>query len=61
MQGPFLLGEDLPLIPVKLVTKIHKGDFVNMAELLRDNIEADSRHSKEDGASTSTAQHSQNC
>ena len=43
---PFLLGEGLPPIPAKLVAKIRKGDFVDMAELLQDNIEADRRHSK---------------
>ena len=55
----FLLGEGLPPIPAKLVSKIQKGDFVDMAELLRDNIEADRRRSKESGASTSTGLQSQ--
>ena len=40
---PFLLGEGLPPIPAKLV---QKGDFVDMAELLQDNIESDRRRSK---------------
>ena len=48
---PFLLGEEFPPIPAKLVAKIQKGDFMDMAELLRDNIEVERRHSKE-GAST---------
>ena len=51
---PFLLGEGLPPIPVKLVAKIQKGDFVDMAELLWDNIEADRRYSKEGGSGAST-------
>ena len=42
---PFTLGEGLPPVPSKLVAKIHKGDFVDMAELLRDNIEAERRYS----------------
>ena len=37
---PFIMGESLPPIPAKLVTKIQKGEFVDMAVLLRDNIEA---------------------
>ena len=28
--APFVLGESLPLIPVKLVAKIQKGEFVDM-------------------------------
>ena len=56
---PFLLGEGLPPIPAKLVVKIQKGDFVDMAELLRDNIEADRRRSKEGSIGPSTGQQSQ--
>ncbi len=34
-------GEEAVSLPfIKLVTKIQKGDFVDMAELLRDNLEA---------------------
>ena len=51
---PFLLGEGLPPIPAKLLAKIQKGDFVDMAELLRDNIKVDQRCSKEGSASTSS-------
>ena len=54
---PFILGESLPPIPAKLVAKIQKGEFVDMAELLRDNIEADRRRTKDSGAGGSaTAQ-----
>ena len=35
---PFLLSEGLPPVPAKLVAKIRKEDFVDMADLLRDNI-----------------------
>ena len=41
--GAFVLGEGLPPVPAKLVAKILKGEFIDMAELLRDDIEAESR------------------
>ena len=56
---PFILGEGLPPIPAKLIAKIQKGEFVDMAELLRNNIEAERRRSKENGASTSNVQAAQ--
>ena len=34
---PFLLSECLAPVPAKLVDKIVRGDYVDMAELLRDN------------------------
>ena len=40
---PFNLGEGLPTVPAKVVRKIERGEYVDMAELLRDNIEADRR------------------
>lgn len=40
---PFILSECLPPVPAKLVAKIIKGDYVEMAELLRDNIEMERR------------------
>ena len=46
---PFIMGESLPPIPAKLVTKIQKGEFIDVAELLRDNIEAERRHTKDGG------------
>ena len=45
---PFFLSEGLPPIPVKLVAKIQSGDFVDMADLLRDNIEAACRQNEEE-------------
>ena len=36
---PFVLSEDLPPVPAKLVAKIQKGDYVDMAELLCDTME----------------------
>ena len=38
-----MLSEGLPPVPVKLVEKTLKGEFVDMAALLRDNLEADRR------------------
>ena len=40
---PFIVGEGLPVILSKLVQKIQKDEFIDMAELLKDNIEADRR------------------
>ena len=45
---PFFLSEGLPPIPAKLVAKIQRGDFVDMADLLRDNIEAARRQYEEE-------------
>ena len=56
--SPFLLSECLPPVPAKLVAKIVKGDYVDMAELLRDNIEAERRRATDSsaaGLSTSQA------
>ena len=39
VRALFVLGKALPMIPSRLVKKILKGDFVNMAEILRDNGE----------------------
>ena len=39
----FVMSEGLPPVPAKLVGKICRGEFVDMAEMLRDNIEAE-RH-----------------
>ena len=41
--APFFMSDCLPPVPAKLVAKIVKGDYVDMAELLRDNIEAKRR------------------
>ena len=37
---PFVLSDGLAPVPSKLVARIVKGEFVDMAELLRDNLEA---------------------
>ena len=41
--SPFILGEALRVVPTKLVRKIVQGDFVDMAELLQDNMEVERR------------------
>jgi len=40
---PFVLSEALPVVPPKLVRRIRRGEFVDMAELLKDNMEAERR------------------
>ena len=44
-QG-FSLGQGFPLIPAKLVSKIERFEYFNMAELLPDNVEGKSRPSR---------------
>ena len=46
------MGEGLAPVPAKLVAKIQRGDFVDMAELLRDNIEAERRGRGQESGST---------
>ena len=46
---PFIVGEGLPAVAAKLVAKIHRGEYVDMAEHLKDNIEAERRHSLQEG------------
>ena len=41
--GPFVLGEGIPPVPAKVVAQIWKGEYIDMADLLRDNLEADRR------------------
>ena len=41
--GPFILREALPVVPARLVKKILKGEYVDMAELLKDNMEVEMR------------------
>ena len=40
---PFILGEALPVVPAKLAKRILRGEYIDMAELLKDNIEAERR------------------
>ena len=43
LNKPFILSEELPPVPYKLTARILKGEFVDMAELLCDNLEAQRR------------------
>ena len=43
LNKPFILSEGLPPVPYKLTARILKGEFVDMAELLHDNLEAQRR------------------
>ena len=38
---PFVLGEALPVVPAKMVRRILKGEFIDTAELLKDNVEVE--------------------
>ena len=46
---PFIVGKGLPAVPAKLVAKIQRGEYINMAELLKDNIEAERQHTPQEG------------
>ena len=51
---PFILGEALPVVPAKLVKRILKGEYIHMAELLKDNMEAERRRlTSEENSGTS--------
>jgi len=39
--GPFIMGQALPVEPVHLVKNILKGKYMDMAVLLKDNMEVD--------------------
>ncbi len=41
----FQLGETLPVVPARIVRRILKGDFVDMAELTEENLEVELRRS----------------
>ena len=45
----FVLGEALPGVPAKLVRRILKAEYVDMAELLKDNMEAERRRWRAEG------------
>ena len=52
---PFVLSESLPPIPAKLVEQIWKGEFVDMSELLRDNLEAQRRGAVQEAAGATSS------
>ena len=47
----FSMGDGLPPVPAKVVEKILSGQFVDMAELLRDNLEVERRCNTTESAS----------
>ena len=40
-SASFILAESLPVVPVKLVKRIVKEDYLGMAEMLSDNMEVE--------------------
>ena len=46
---PFVLSEALPVVPFKLVKRIQRGEFVDMAEILKDNMEVERRRAAQAG------------
>ena len=48
--SPFSLGESLPPVPAKLVVKIRKGEYIDKAGLLRDNMEAERRRARSEAS-----------
>ena len=58
---PFILSEGLAPVLVKFVAKILKGDFVVMAELLRDNLEAQRRGNLQDASAIDLSQSKRAC
>ena len=56
--APFTLGEGLPPVPGKLVQKIQRGDYVDMAELLRDDMELERRKASRESTLALGIQHS---
>lgn len=50
----------LPSFPAKILKKIREGDFVDVAELLRDNIEVEHRQGQVEGGCSSLISNSAN-
>ena len=48
-ESMFVLSEALPVVPAKLVRRILRAEYVDMAELLKDNMEAERRRMQADG------------
>ena len=55
--APFMLSDCLPPVLAKLVAKILKGEYVEMAELLRDNIEAVGQCAADHASTSSSPNH----
>ena len=52
VETMFVLSEALPVIPAKLVRRILRAEYVDMAELLKDNMEAERRRMQAEGGGT---------
>ena len=52
---PFKVGDGLPVVPPKLVAKIQWGEFVDVSELLKNNIKTDRRRLLWDGGAAAAA------
>ena len=60
--SPFILSKALPVVTPKLVKRIIKGEYVDMAELLNDNMEAEWRRAlMESEISPYVSQHRPGC
>lgn len=58
-EGQFVISEALPVVPAKIVKRIKKGEYVDMAELLKDNMEMERRRYLTEGRSNASFPHSQ--
>lgn len=58
-SGPlkFQLGETLPVVPAKLVRRVVRGDYIDMAEFTEDHLELELRRSLEGEDSKPTPLH----
>lgn len=54
---PFVLSEGLPPVPHKLAARILRGEYIDMAELLRDNLEAQRRAASTPSQTQGSAHH----
>ncbi len=50
LSSPIRIWESLPAVPIELVTNIQKGEYVDMAELLKDNNEITRRKDSQEGS-----------
>ena len=48
-ETAFILSDALPVVPAKLVKRILKAEYIDMAELLKDNMEVERRRMLNDG------------
>lgn len=53
-ESIFVLSESLPVVPAKLVRRILRAEYIDMAELLKDNMEAERRRMQADSGGAQT-------